>query len=74
MFDIFLRILRNSFKFRFNQKVAQSQRLLPPGEELNPSGRLTGGKLTTILPRNEVLPFCLLTIQIIGSETSAIIR
>ena len=43
MFDIFKRILENSFKFRFNQKVAQSQRLLPPGEQLNPSGRLTGG-------------------------------
>ena len=43
MFDIFLRILRNSFKFRFNQKVAQSQWLLPPGEELNPSCRVTGG-------------------------------
>ena len=43
MFDIFLRILGNSFKFRFNQKVAQSQWLLPPGEELNPSCRVTGG-------------------------------
>ena len=42
-FDIFLRILRNSFKFRFNQKVAQSQWLLPPGEELNPRNRVTGG-------------------------------
>ena len=40
MFDIFLRILENSFKFRFKQRVAQSQRLIPPirGIELKLQG------------------------------------
>ena len=36
MFDIFLRILENSFKFRFKQRVAQSQRLIPPIREIEP--------------------------------------
>ena len=30
MFDIFKRILGKSFKFRFKQRVAQSQRFIPP--------------------------------------------
>ena len=36
MFDIFLRILRNSFKFRFKQRVAQSQRFIPPMRGIEP--------------------------------------
>ena len=43
MFDIFLRILGNSFKFRFKQRVAQSQRFILPCEELNRSCRVRGG-------------------------------
>ena len=35
MFDIFLRILENSFKFRFKQRVAQSQRFIPPIRGIN---------------------------------------
>ena len=36
MFNIFLRILRNSFKFRFKQGVAQSQRFIPPMRGIEP--------------------------------------
>ena len=36
-------MLVNSLKFRFNQKVGQSQRMIRPGEELNLSCRVTGG-------------------------------
>ena len=36
MFDIFLRILGNSFKFRFKQRVAQSQRFIPPMRGIEP--------------------------------------
>ena len=36
MFDIFLQILENSFKFRFKQRVAQSQRLIPPIRGIEP--------------------------------------
>ena len=36
MFDIFLRILRNSFKLRFKQRVAQSQRFIPPMRGIEP--------------------------------------
>ena len=36
MFDIFLRILENSFKFRFKQRVAQSQRLIPTIRGIEP--------------------------------------
>ena len=43
MFDIFLRILENSFKFRCKQRVAQSQRQFLRYEELNRNYRVTGG-------------------------------
>ena len=36
MFDIFLRILGNSFKFRFKQRGAQSQRFIPPMRRIEP--------------------------------------
>ena len=36
MFDIFLRILEISFKFRFKQRVAQSQRFIPPIRGIEP--------------------------------------
>ena len=36
MFDIFLRILGNSFKFRFKQRVAQSQRFIPSMRGIEP--------------------------------------
>ena len=36
MFDIFLRILENSFKFRFKQRVAQSQRFIPAIRGIEP--------------------------------------
>ena len=42
MFDIFLRIFENSFKFRFKQRVAQSQRFIPAIRGIEP--KLQGDK------------------------------
>ena len=36
MFDIFYQYLGNSFKFRFKQRVAQSQRFIPPMRGIEP--------------------------------------
>ena len=75
MFDIFLRILGNSFKFRFQPKSSTiATTYSSPAWNWTPAAGWQAGILTTVLPRKEFMQTCLSKIQVFWSENFTIIR